>query len=329
MPANLTPQYSAAEEAFKKAKTSEEKLACLKTMYQLLPKHKHTEKMQADLKTKMANMRDEIEKKSSTPVKTTGVAKIPRQGAGQIVILGAPNVGKSSIITKVTKASSAVAAYPFTTRDPIPGMMETQEVRIQLIDLPPITKDHLESWQANMIRNADAALLVIDLGDDDGLTATQEVLDRLAEAKIKLAFHHDVDMDPEFDWTRCLVVGTKIDQPDADFRQELYAEMIPAQATWAKLSCTTDAGVEEFKKATFDLLQLIRIYSKQPGKPLVKKDPFTVPDGSTIFDLAESIHQDIAKNFKHARIWGTGVIDGQTVSRDHELHDLDVVEIHS
>ena len=188
MPANLTPQYSAAEEAYKKAKTSEEKLACLKTMFQLLPKHKHSEKMQADLKTKMSKMRDEIEKKKATPVKSNTIAMIPRQGAGQIVILGAPNVGKSSIITKVTKASSTVAPYPFTTREPFPGMMETDEVRVQLIDLPPITKDHLESWQANMIRNADAALLVIDLSDDDGLTATQEVLDRLLEAKIKLSF---------------------------------------------------------------------------------------------------------------------------------------------
>ena len=329
MPANLTPQYSAAEEAYKKAKTSEEKLACLKTMFQLLPKHKHSEKMQADLKTKMSKMRDEIEKKSSAPAKVAGVAKIPKQGAGQIVILGAPNVGKSSIITKVTKASSVVAPYPFTTREPFPGMMETQEVRIQLIDLPPITKDHLESWQANMIRNADAALLVIDLGDDDGLTATQEVLDRLKEAKIKLAMNEETDADPEFDWTRCLVVGTKIDLPDADFRKEFYADLVGSKTVWSCLSCTTDAGVEEFKKATFNLLQLIRVYSKQPGKPVVKKDPFTVPDGSTIIDLAESIHQDLAKTFKHARIWGTAVIDGQTVSRDHELHDLDVVEIHS
>ncbi|HMO36688.1 MAG TPA: 50S ribosome-binding GTPase, partial [Gemmatales bacterium] len=109
------------EEAYKKAKTSEEKLACLKTMFQLLPKHKHTEKMQADLKTKMAQMREEIEKKSSTPAKATGIARIPRQGAGQVVLLGAPNAGKSSIITRVTKAASPVAAYPFTTREPVPG----------------------------------------------------------------------------------------------------------------------------------------------------------------------------------------------------------------
>jgi uncharacterized protein len=346
MPANLTPQYNTAEEEYKKAKTSDEKLVLLKKMFQLLPKHKGTEKIQKDLKTKMAELRDEIEKKKATPAKTSTIAKIPSQGAGQIVIIGAPNVGKSSIITRVTKASSTVAPYPFTTREPFPGMMEAEEVRIQLIDLPPITKDHLESWQANMIRNADAALLVIDLGDDDGLTATQEVLDRLAEAKIKLSFDNETDADPEFDWTRCLIVGNKVDAPDAEVRRELYADFvgtphpqplshrgergeISTKPDWSCLSCTTGTGVEEFKKAVFDLLQIIRIYSKQPGKPLVKKDPFTVPLGSTIIDLAGSIHQDLAKTFKHARIWGTGVIDGQTVSRDHELHDLDVVEIHA
>lgn len=329
MPANLTPQYNMAEEEYKKAKTSDEKLVLLKKMFQLLPKHKGTEKIQKDLKTKMSVLREEIEKKKATPAKTHTIAKIPCQGAGQIVILGAPNVGKSSIITKVTKAASPVAPYPFTTREPYPGMMETEEVRIQLIDLPPITKDHLESWQANMIRNADAAILVIDLGDDDGLTATQEVLDRLADAHIKLAFSDEVDADPEFDWTRCMVVGNKMDLPDADFRRELYADLVGGSTQWTCISCTTGAGLEDFKKAVFQRLQLLRVYSKQPGKPLVKKDPFTVPDGSTIIDLAESIHQDLAKTFKHARIWGTGVIDGQTVSRDHELHDLDVVEIHA
>ncbi len=328
MPANLTPQYNQAEEEFKKAKTNDERLVCLKKMYQLLPKHKGTEKIQADLKTKMSDMREEIEKKKSTPQKTTTIAKIPRQGAGQIVLIGAPNVGKSSLLAKVTKAAPTVAPYPFTTREPYPGMMDAEEVRIQLIDLPPITKDHLESWQANLIRNADAAILLIDLGDDDGLTTTQEVIDRLAEAKIKLTFDQETDADPEFDWVRCLVVGNKIDLPDAEFRKELYGDLVGAVTPWCCLSCTTGSGLDDFRKQAFDLLQIIRIYSKQPGKPIEKKDPHTVPSSSTVLDLAESIHRDLAKNFKHARIWGTGVIDGQTVSRDHELHDHDVVEIH-
>jgi ribosome-interacting GTPase 1 len=328
MPANLTPQYSAAEEEYKKAKTSDEKLACLKKMFLELPKHKGTEKIQATLKTKMSEMREEIDKQKSTPAKTSILAKIPRQGAGQIVLVGAPNAGKSSLLARVTKASPAVAPYPFTTREPYPGMMEAEQVKIQLIDLPPITKDHLESWQANLIRNADAALFLIDLGDDDGLTATQEVLDRLHEAKIKLIFSATTQLDPEFDWVCCLVVGNKIDQPDWEVRKELYGDLLGPVAPWCCISCASGAGLEEFKKQAFDLLQVIRVYSKQPGKPAEKKEPFTVPNGSTVLDLAEAIHRDLAKNVKHARVWGTGVLDGQTVSRDHELHDGDVVEIH-
>jgi ribosome-interacting GTPase 1 len=172
-------------------------------------------------------------------------------------------------------------------------------------------------------------LLLVDLSDDDGLTTTQDVLDRLAESKLKLAFSHAVDADPEYDWVRCQVVGTKIDQPDWEVRQELYAELLGPDTPWVRLSVTSGAGLDAFKVKTFELLQVIRIYAKQPGKPVEKKDPFTVPNGSTILDLAGVIHHDLAANFKHARIWGTGVIDGQTVSREHELHDGDVVEIHA
>jgi small GTP-binding protein len=328
MPANLTPQYSAAEEEYKKAKTPEEKLACLKKMFLELPKHKGTEKIQASLKTKMSETREEVEKKKTVVHKTTAVAKIPKQGAGQVVLIGAPNVGKSSLLSKVTHATPAVAPYPFTTREPHPGMMETDDVKIQLIDLPPVTRDHLESWAANLIRNADAALLMIDLGDDDGLATTQDLIDRLGEAKTKFLFHENTTTDPEYDWVRCLVVGNKIDMPDWEIRKELYGDLLSPSLPWCCISCSTGTGLEEFKHQVFQLLQVIRVYSKQPGKPVDKKSPFTIPHGSTVIDLAEHIHRDLGKNFKHARIWGTGVIDGQTVSRDHELHDGDVVEIH-
>jgi ribosome-interacting GTPase 1 len=328
MPANLTPQYSAAEEEYKKAKTPEEKLAGLKKMFLELPKHKGTEKIQAALKTKMSEAREEIEKKKTTSHKTTTIARIPKQGAGQLVLIGAPNVGKSSLLSKVTHATPAVAPYPFTTREPHPGMMDTDQVKIQLIDLPPVTRDHLESWQANLIRNADAAFLMIDLGDDDGLATTQDVIDRLREAKIKLLFHENTTTDPEYDWIRCLVIGNKIDLPDWEVRKELYGELLGQSLPWCCLSCGTGAGLDEFKHQVFRLLQVIRVYSKQPGKPVDKKAPFTIPHGSTVIDMAEHIHRDLAKNFKHARIWGTGVIDGQTVGREHELRDGDIVEIH-
>src|ERR1700732_4862629 len=183
MAAYLTPQYLEAEAEYKKAQTAEERLACLKKMFSLLPKHKASEKLQADLKTKMSDLREEIERERKSPKKSSTSHKIPRQGAGQYVILGAPNVGKSRLLTRLTRATPEVAPYPFTTREPHAGMMDWQDVRVQLIDLPPITADFMEGYVSSMVRTADRALLIVDLGDDDSPFATEAVIDKLAQTK--------------------------------------------------------------------------------------------------------------------------------------------------
>src|SRR5437899_7518371 len=186
MAANLTPQYLEAEAEYKKAQTAEERLTCLRKMFQLLPKHKASEKLQADLKTKISEARDEVEHERQSPKKVGVSHKIPRQGAGQYVLLGAPNAGKSRLLTRLTRATPEVAPYPFTTREPHAGMMDWEDVRVQLIDTPPITADYLEGYLSSMVRTADAAALLIDLGDDDGPFAAQAVLVRLAQVKTML-----------------------------------------------------------------------------------------------------------------------------------------------
>src|SRR5436189_5891968 len=186
MAANLTPQYLEAEADYKKAQTAEERLACLKKMYQLVPKHKASEKLQAELKTKLSEAKEEVERERKSPKKAGVSHKIPKQGAGQYVIVGAPNAGKSRLLTRLTRAAPEVAPYPFTTREPHAGMMDWEDARVQLIDTPPITADYLESYLPGMIQSADAAILMVSLEDDDGPFAAQAVLERLAQVKTVL-----------------------------------------------------------------------------------------------------------------------------------------------
>src|SRR5215216_6307413 len=124
MAANLTPQYLEAEAEYKKAQTAEERLECLKRMWALLPKHKGTDKMQAELKAKMSEAREEAEHEKKAGKKGGVSYKVPKQGAGQYVLLGAPNAGKSQLVAKLTRATPKVDVYPFTTREPVPGMMQ-------------------------------------------------------------------------------------------------------------------------------------------------------------------------------------------------------------
>jgi small GTP-binding protein len=329
MAANLTPQYLEAEADYKKAQTPEDRLECLKKMFQLVPKHKASEKLQAELKTKISEAKEEVEHARKHPKKAGVSYKFPKQGAGQIIVLGGPNAGKSRLLTRLTRATPEVAPYPFTTREPHAGMMEWEDVKVQLIDTPPITADVMEGYLSSLVRAADAALLMVDLGDDDGPFAADTVLERLREVKTSLTGKKPTEQeDYSIQFVPTMLVGNKTDLPGADERLAIVREMFGDRFPVHTLSAEHGQRLEDLRTAIFQFLGVIRVYTKQPGKPPDMTSPFTCPIGSTLVDMAALVHRDFAQNLKSARIWGTGVFDGQTVKRDHVLHDKDVVELH-
>ncbi len=328
MAVNLPPHYHDAEARYKKARTAEEKLVALREMWVILPKHKASEKVQVILKTKISELTDQIEAEKSGPKKTaSGATKVPRQGAGQVVFLGPPNAGKSRLLGRLTNAAPAVAPYPFTTREPIPGMMDYEDVRVQLIDLPPITADHYDPFVTDITRSADAALLFLDLAEDDGAEQTVAVVERLKRARRRLDATRLGDDDPTVYTLPTRVVANKGDDGAAELRLEIARETLGDELPISVVSAETGAGCDELRAEIFNLLGVMRIYTKQPGKPVEKSSPFTCPAGSSVSEFAGYVHGDFEDKVKTAKVWGSGAFDGQTVGRDHILQNGDVVEL--
>jgi ribosome-interacting GTPase 1 len=329
MPANLPPQYHKVEDEYRRASTPAERLEKLRELYRLLPKHKGTEKLQSDLKQKMSRLRDELEG-GKTGSRKGGVSRrVPHEGAGQVVLVGPPNSGKSSLLAALTKARPEIAAYPFTTRAAQPGIMMWQDVPVQLVDLPPVSQEFLEPWVPSIIRSADAALLVADLSSDDLVDALEATLHRLVETHTELvgSLPYDVD-DESIRHLKSVLVANKLDTAGAAERLEIVREWMESRFPIVAVSAVTGEGLESLRDAAYHLLGVFRVYTKVPGQPADRSRPFTLPHGSTVLDLAREIHRDFEHSLKFARIWGSGVFEGQTVKRDHELQDGDVVELH-
>ena len=329
MAANLTPQYLRAEEEYRRAQTPEEELRWLQVMFAEIPKHKASEKMQVMLKTKISEVKKEIEAQKGASKKVGKSVKIPRQGAGTCVVIGGPNSGKSQLLNFYTKAKPEVAPYPFTTQTATPGMMPWKDVFVQLIDTPPITPDFFESYLLGYIRGAELVLLMVDLGDDDGIQQCQDVLDRLQNTKTRLAVESGLDEDDVgLSYTKTFLVLNKSDVPDYQDRLELFHEFCKTPFREFQISATTGAGAEELRDAIYEAMNVVRVYTKQPTQKVADMErPFTLKTGGTVFDLCDQIHKDYASRFKFARVWGTGVHDGTVVKGDYVVNDGDIVEI--
>ncbi len=330
MPANLTPQYHKAEAAFRQAQTPQEELQWLQVMLREIPKHKGTDKMQADLKAKISKLKIEVEKKSSAPA--TGKAnKIPRQGAGRVLLIGAPNSGKSSLLAALTRATPEIAPYPFTTQAPQPGMMLFEDVPIQLIDLPPITADFFDLGILNLVRGADIVWLVVDAASDTVVEDTQAVLDRFRESKTRLG--QDTLLDEEdvgVSYTATLVLYNKCDVADAADRLAAFKEFLPLAYPSLDVSAQAGTGLDQLRQWTFEKLDVVRVYTKHPKQkdPDYSK-PFTIKRGESLVEVAEQVHHELASTLKGARVWGKTLHAGTPVKPDYQPEDKDVVELHS
>ncbi|HEX3451125.1 MAG TPA: GTPase [Isosphaeraceae bacterium] len=330
MPANLPPQYLKADQEYRQATTPLERLEKLRELFRLLPKHKGTEKLQSDLKQKISQLKDEQERGIRGGKKTGLSYHVPREGAGQVMLIGPPNTGKSTLLAALSNARPEIAPYPFTTRVPQPGIMMWQDVPVQLVDMPPVSAEFVESWVPNVIRSADAALLVADLASDDVADATIEVLERLASTHTELVGELPYDIEDEsIRHLKTMLVASKLDADGARERLDVLSEWFAPKFPILAVSVHSKEGLETLPIATYHLLGVVRIYTKVPGKPADRSKPFTLPIGSTVLDLAREIHRDLEHTMKSARIWGSGVFDGQSVKRDHELHDGDLIELHT
>ncbi|GIW90878.1 MAG: GTP-binding protein [Pirellulaceae bacterium] len=329
MPANLTPQYLKAEQEYRRASTPEEELRCLEWMLRELPKHKGTDKLQAELRQKISRVKKELQQ-TRPGTRRGSTLKITRQGAGRAVIIGGPNAGKSQLLASLTRATPEVAPYPFTTREPQPGMMPWQDVMVQLVDTPPITKDFLDPNLHGLIRGADLVLLVADMGNDEGLDALLEVVERLQQTKSRLARSSYLDEeDVGLSYTQSLLVLNKKDLPGFAERVALLDEFFPLDLPRYEISALTGEGLEELREAIYRSLDVVRVYTKAPWQKEPDRDrPFTIRRGGTLIEVAEMIHKDLARNLKFARVWGKRVHDATVVKGDYVPEDGDVVEFH-
>jgi ribosome-interacting GTPase 1 len=322
MPTNVTAQYRAAEASYRAAKTIDERRAALEEMLATVPKHKGTEKLQADIKRRLARLRQEAERR---PTHKGHSVHVEPEGAAQVVLLGPPNAGKSSLLASLTHARPNIADYPFATTKPQPGMMAFEDVQIQLVDLPPVTEEHMDPWLPNVVQTADAALLLADPSTPGTLAGIETIREKMAAAHLPLVGALPEDVDPREMPLPTLFVITKADLVDAgdiEVLEELYGEIFRT----IRFSATKHIGHQQLRITLWQLLQLVRVYTKPPGKKAERSDPFVLHSGSTVLDLAARIHADLPDKLAYARVWG-GKVDGQRVARDFELRDRDVVEL--
>jgi uncharacterized protein len=327
MPANLPPMYFDAEKRFREAKTSESKIEALEEMLTIMPKHKGTDKLRADLRRRIAKLKELAQQKKGGS-RRDAACMIEKEGAAQVIVIGAPNTGKSALVAALTNASPEVAEFPHTTWKPTPGMAPYENIQFQLVDTPPISRDYLDPWMSDLMRRADMLLVLVDLHDDP-LQQLEETLAVLQESRIFPAGSSvpgDLKKQPFI--KKILVVANKVDSENHLDDYHAFLELAEMNLPCIWVSSRTGRNLNGLLQSLYELSGIIRVYTKVPGKEPNKMAPFVLPKMATLEELASKIHKDFVSKLKFAKIWGSGIFDGQMVQRDYILRDGDVVEIH-
>jgi uncharacterized protein len=344
MPANLSPEYKQAQDAFRRARDTHEKLECLRAMLRTIPRHKGTEHLQAEIKTRIKELTDEAAGPRKGGVRGGPDLVVRHEGAAQVALVGPPNSGKSSLHARLTGSHAAIGPYAFTTKHPQPGMLPHEDVQLQLVDLPPVAEDYFEPWMPATVQGADAVALVVDLSDPACVDQLDLVERCLAEKRIALVPRLSVGqpgpaatddgalaaLDPFRVTLPAVLLANKADLfADPEVELGVFRELAPDPFVSLAVSAESGRGLAAIGATLLDLLGVVRAYSKVPGHPADMGRPFTLCGGGTVRDIALQVHRGMAAGLRFARVWGRSVeFDGQQVSPEHRVADRDVIELH-
>jgi len=389
MPANLPAEAKQKWEEVSSARSPQEKIEKLREFLSLVPKHKGTENLRAQVKRKIAVLRREIaEKKRKKAGKGGPKFFIEKEGDAQIVILGPTNVGRSNLLSLLSNAKVEISEYPYTTKEPTPGMFQYQDLQFQIVETPALMEGSADggAWGLKTLaaaRNADGLLLMVDLSQDavkqfsmiSRELENARILTREPKARVKIERKHmgaglriivlgrlldctskDVEQlfksyrirdatvkiqgevsiddieDAIFESTAyrpAIIIANKADLPDTARRIEQLKSFAGEKLKVIPVSCKAMTGLETLGSEIFKMLNIIRVYTKEPNKRFPSERPFTIRKDSTILDLAKRIHSDFYEQFSYAKIWSKRLrFSPQKVGSSFVLEDGDAVEIH-
>ena len=325
MPANLPPDYYAAEERYRQAKTTEEKIRILGEMLAIMPKHKGTDHLKADLRAKISRLEKESSKKKV--VSRRNPYAVEQEDCPQVVLIGPPNSGKSSLLNALAGAASEVAEYPYTTVKPFPGIFRCDRYRFQLVDLPPVMNDSMEGWVGDLFRSSDGAIIMLDVSKEDTLGEMESLFKAIDKANIYLQGLNESVPPIGTIAKPAMVVLNKSDKAIPEVKELIKSEL-ENKFNIVETSAILNPEPNAVCKALADTLKVQRIYTKIPGQKADLTEPYIVPKGTIVINLAGIVHRDLAQSFKFARIWGVKTFEGQRVGKEYVLQDEDIVELH-